>query len=130
VWILLSVACGPKHPPGSPAQGSPAQLAHSQGLMNAELGYDAAFDAWVATEPHPVPPTQVNGTPRPWASPDDFAALGWSPDIAVSGSYWVSVSDRGFQVNTVDWVQGVRVHCIQSHSMDTGPEDVPTCVIH
>jgi hypothetical protein len=131
VWLLLlTLSCGYKNlAPGASVEGSPAQLANMRAMVTAEKAYDAEFDEWVACEPTPVPPELVDGTQRAWPRGTAFDQLGWMPDGLVRGSYWVTVSDQGFQVNSVDWYKDARVFCTRAFTNDGGMDPQPSCSI-
>lgn len=131
IW-LLAISCGYKNlAPGASVEGSPEQAETLSALWTAEMAYDAAFDAWVPTAPHPVPPEQVDGTPHPWGMPDDFNTIGWAPAGDLTGSYWIDVNDDGSggTIHSVDWVKGARVHCTQDFT-HVVRQDPATCVVH
>ena len=58
--------------------------ANVDGIKTAEMGYDAAFDTFIAATAYPA---SVSGkTTQPWDSTASggFQTLGWQPDGAVS----------------------------------------------
>jgi hypothetical protein len=64
------------------------------GLRAAELAYDATFGGFLPCGSRGAADTMLSVDPHAWA--DDPAAacfrqLGWAPDGAVRGSYWVTV---------------------------------------
>ncbi len=65
------------------------------GIKTAELAYDAAFDEFVPTAPHPRRVQELTGDAVPWRNPTDFNTLGWSSDGDVRGTYWVDVPPDG-----------------------------------
>ena len=69
--------------------------ANVDGLKTAEMGYHAAFDEYVAVEPHPRRPEFLGKESAPWRGNKDFDELGWAPDGDVRGTYWVEVSPDG-----------------------------------
>lgn len=128
--LILTLSCSYKNlTPGTSVEGSQAQLVNMRALITAERAYDAAFDQWIATEPNPVQPVQVDGTRHSWGRPDDFDTLGWAPDGDVTGSYWITVSDEGFEVNSVDWHNDARVHCTRAYTLANGMDTDTACAI-
>jgi len=72
------------------------------GIYTAEIGYDAAFDSFVAvTTPVPVELARIDGSLRTWPGGTAFDTLGWAPDGEVGGTYWVIVNGRHFEVHGV-----------------------------
>ena len=129
--LLLTLSCGYKNlSAGTTVEGGAEQLANMKALRTAELAYDAAFDAWVAAAPNPIPPEDVDGTRHTWTMPDDFSTLGWAPDGDVTGSYWIELlpDNQGWTIHSVDWVKDARVHCELTFNAGTGVEPT-TCVI-
>ena len=65
------------------------------GIKTAEMGYEAAFDEFIAvTAPHPS--STVNKTTQTWTlGASDFDTLGWAPDGAVRGNYKVATGAGG-----------------------------------
>lgn len=63
------------------------------GLRTAELAYRAAMDTFVAMEPSPraTPDKQL----ADWVPNAGSEALGWKPDGAVRGIYWVELDADG-----------------------------------
>ena len=58
------------------------------GIKNAELAYQAAFDAYVDCAARPG---AVSRTPVQWTvTSDNFSLIGWKPDGGIRGSYEVS----------------------------------------
>jgi type IV pilus assembly protein PilA len=67
------------------------------GIKNAELAYQAAFDAYVDCAARPG---AVSRTPVQWTvTSDNFSLIGWKPDGGIRGSYEVSgATDSDFLV--------------------------------
>ncbi len=64
-------------------------------IFIAELGYEAAFDAFVAAEPAPRRVEQLSAEPLDWVGNESFNNLGWRPDGPVRGTWWVEVTPDG-----------------------------------
>jgi type IV pilus assembly protein PilA len=64
--------------------------ANVDGIKTAEMGYDAAFDTFIA-QTTPYPTGTPDKTAKDWvaASSGGFQTLGWSPDGQVRGVYSV-----------------------------------------
>ena len=62
--------------------------ANVDGIKTSEMGYEAAFDAYLACQVAPgvSPPGK---SPAPWLPNSTFETLGWSPDGEVRGVYEV-----------------------------------------
>ena len=68
--------------------------ANVDGIKTAEMGYDAAFDTFIAASVYPS--TGPSGkAPQAWdaTSSGGFQTLGWQPDGQVRGSYTVTTVD-------------------------------------
>ncbi len=66
--------------------------ANVDGIKTAEMGYDAAFDEFVACAAHPSA-TPSGKKAVSWAGGNtDFQKLGWAPDGDVRGVYQVSTT--------------------------------------
>ena len=66
-------------------------IANLKGIKTAEIAYESNFDIFISANPYPKEPTEdVSG----WMKGDSggFAAIAWSPDGVVRGSY--SVTDK------------------------------------
>jgi type IV pilus assembly protein PilA len=64
--------------------------ANVDGIKTAELGYDAAFDTFIAATVHPT--GTLGKTAQDWAGGNTgFQTLGWAPDGQVRGAYGVEV---------------------------------------
>jgi hypothetical protein len=91
--------------------------ANVDGIKTAELGYDAAFDEFIAAPRHPRPSPDEH--PVSWRGGNTgFQRLGWAPAGPVRGVYWVVVTDGGtdFEVHALCDVDGDGV---PSHFMAT-----------
>lgn len=62
------------------------------GIKTAEMGYDAAYDTYVAVAAYPTGGPSGKA-PVAWdeASSGDFTTIGWKPDGEVRGSYSVDL---------------------------------------
>ena len=79
------------------------------GIKTAQLGYDAAMDAFVQQATfHPRTPSGASAkAPALWTSGSAFDTLGWSPDGKVRGGYKVvSVGSTDFTVTGIADVDG------------------------
>jgi len=75
--------------------------ANVEGIKTAQMGYDAAFDAFVSTgDPHPRPVRALGKNATSWRGGNaGFQTLGWMPDGDVRGTYWVTTTYDGFEVH-------------------------------
>ena len=66
-------------------------IANLKGIKTAEIAYEYNFDIFISANPYPKEATEDGAG---WVKGDSggFAAIGWSPDGAVRGSY--SVTDK------------------------------------
>ena len=77
-----------------------------EGIVTAELAYDAAFDGFVAIGSRAEAEAVVRADAgrsaplRDWKGGPAWDAIGWKPDGQVRGAYWVEVMpyDAGFTV--------------------------------
>jgi type IV pilus assembly protein PilA len=67
--------------------------ANVDGIKTAEMGYEAAFDTYIASAT-PAPDNSINKKQRTWSGSNitNFDSLGWSPDGKVRGAYYVTTS--------------------------------------
>lgn len=67
--------------------------ANVDGIKTAEMGYDAAFDTFIAAAAYPASPS--GKAPQAWdnTASGGFQTLGWQPDGQVRGSYTVTTVD-------------------------------------
>ena len=64
------------------------------GIKSALLAYDAEFDVYIEANQHPA--TQPGPQNMAWGNGNDgFNQLGWAPDGAVRGQYWVTTTTAG-----------------------------------
>ncbi len=80
------------------------------GIKTAELAYDAAFDGFVPASSRAAAEREISGgagkEPRPWVDEAGFLAMGWRPDGAVRGAYWVEVQGSDYTVHGICDVDG------------------------
>ncbi len=83
--------------------------ANVDGIKNALMAYDAAFDMYLEIpNAVPVDPLMLGKTPHDWSYDTPFVDLGWEPNGPVRGTYWVELSadGMGFTVHGVCDVDG------------------------
>ncbi len=67
--------------------------ANTDGIKTAQMGYDAAFDQFLATSEFPA--VNPNKKQQSWGGGTaTFQKLGWQPDGDVRGTYRVSTSSQ------------------------------------
>jgi type IV pilus assembly protein PilA len=66
--------------------------ANVDGIKTAEMGYDAAFDTFIAAASYPSAPS--GKAPQAWdnTASGGFQTLGWQPDGQVRGAYTVTTN--------------------------------------
>ena len=66
--------------------------ANVDGIKTAEMGYDAAFDTFIAAAAYPGSPS--GKAPQAWdnTASGGFQTLGWQPDGQVRGAYTVTTN--------------------------------------
>jgi len=92
--LALATACGALQPEQRPARLEVQVNLNS--IRAAQIAYHAVHGSYVAV-PSPTPRTeqQLDQEPVPWVQGSAFDTLGWAPDGAVYGAYWVEVTDGG-----------------------------------
>ncbi len=63
--------------------------ANVDGIKNAEMNYDAAFDEFIPARPAPRPSHVLGKNAVRWTGSQGFDKLGWAPDGEVRGTYQV-----------------------------------------
>jgi hypothetical protein len=75
--------------------------ANVDGIMTAELSYDAAFDTFVPAGSKAQALRSLSKEQHTFESDAGFQTIGWQPDGLVRGGYWVELHGDSFVVHGI-----------------------------
>ncbi|MFH1464459.1 MAG: hypothetical protein ABIO70_08730 [Pseudomonadota bacterium] len=92
--LVLSLACH--------TAATPQRLAHAEvkpnlnGIRAAQIAYFSVHHAYVEiTEPVPRAAEALDPKAVPWPPESGFDQLDWAPSSAVTGTYWIELTNGG-----------------------------------